>query len=165
MRFPSGAGPRGRIGALTQAVDILPTLFDLLELPYPQEAVQGRSLLPLLTGQVGGINEYVFSQTEGEPPSYVVHDLRYSLLLYQGGRLRALYDTRSDPWQTRDLIGELPQEASRLAEAFRRFALEQRYPPLDYVDPHAPTPDMPLRPKRQLSDEERQELEALGYLR
>ena len=165
MRFPGEASPVGRVGALTQAVDLLPTLFDLLQLPYPQESVQGRSLLPLLTGQADDINEYVFSQTEGEPPCYVIRDLRFSLLLYQGGRLRALYDTQSDPWQTRNLIDELPEEASRLTEALRRFAGGQRYPPLDYLEPDAPAPEIPAAPKRRLSDEEREELKALGYLR
>lgn len=165
IRLPGGAGPRGRVGALTQAVDLLPTLFDLLDLPYPEQSVQGRSLLPLLTGQVDEINEYVYSQTEGELPCYAVHDLRYSLLLYQGGKLRALYDTESDPWQTRSVIDERPEEAARLAEAFRRFAAAQRYPPLDYLDPDAPRTGIPARPQRQLSQEEQEELKALGYLR
>jgi arylsulfatase len=165
MRFPGEAEPRGRVGALTQAIDVLPTVFELLDLPYPQDSVQGRSLLPLLTGEVEEINEYVFSQTEGRPPCYVVRDRRFSLLLYEGGTLRALYDLESDPWQTHNVIDELPEEASRLAEVFRGFAVEQRRQPLDYLDPDAPKSQPPPRAASAWTEEERKELEALGYLR
>jgi len=47
IRLPE-AGRRGRISALTQTIDLLPTLFDLLHVPYPEDRIQGRSLSPLI---------------------------------------------------------------------------------------------------------------------
>jgi arylsulfatase A-like enzyme len=165
VRFPGGQGPVGRVGALTQTIDVLPTLFDLLNIRLPPSSVQGRSLVPLLSGEATAVNEYVFSQTEGDPPCAVVRDLDYSLLLYEGGRLRALYDTRHDSWQTHNIIAEEPAQAARLIHAFRDYAAAQRLPPLRFLEERAETPGPPSEPEPpEMSEDIRRELEALGYL-
>lgn len=165
VRLPGDARPRGRVSALTQTIDVLPTILDLLALPYPRDSVQGHSLMPLITGEIDKVNEYVFSQTEGDPSCFVAHDARCTLMLYQGGRLRALYDRDSDPWQEHNIVGRRERDESRLTEAFYRFAMQQRYPPLDYLDPNAEVIRLPERSQVPLSDEERRQLQALGYLR
>ncbi|UCC69147.1 MAG: sulfatase, partial [Armatimonadota bacterium] len=91
IKLPGDKGPVGRVRALTQTIDLLPTILDLCQAPYPREEVQGRSLVPLLTGESDKINDYNFARTTGTLPAYVVHDLRWALLLYEGGKLRALY--------------------------------------------------------------------------
>lgn len=164
MKFPGNKPPAGRVRALTQTIDILPTIFDLFQLAYPRNSVQGRSLLPLLTGEVEELNDYIFCRTAGHPPAYVVHGLRFALLLYQGGKLRALYDIETDPWQTRNVIEEQPERAAELIEAFREFAMAQRHPPLGFLDPNAKIEALPSVPEVELSDEARRELEAIGYL-
>ncbi len=164
VSFPGEARPVGRVRALTQTIDLLPTILDLYQLPYPEDQVQGRSLLPLLTGEVEKVNDYIFCRTGGRPPAYVVHDLRFALLLYQGGKLRALYDLETDPWQTRNVIEEQPERAAELIEAFREFAMAQRRPPLNFLDPDAKIEALPSDSEVELSDEARRELEAIGYL-
>ncbi|UCC68590.1 MAG: sulfatase-like hydrolase/transferase, partial [Armatimonadota bacterium] len=164
IKFPGDKGPVGRVRALTQTIDLLPTILDLCQAPYPREEVQGRSLLPLLTGEADKINDYIFARTTGTLPAYVVHDLRWALLLYEGGKLRALYDLTADPWQTRNVIEEQPERAAELIEVFRRFALAQRNPPLHFVDAEAATRDLPPVPEVRMSEESRRELKALGYL-
>ena len=164
IKFPGDEGPRGRVRSLTQSIDVLPTILDLYQAPCPTDEVQGRSLLPLLTGEADKINDYIFARTRGTPPAYVVHDLRSALLLYEGGKLRALYDLAADPWQTRNVIEEQPERAAELTEVFRRFALGQRNPPLHFVDADAATGDLPPVPEVRMSEESRRELKALGYL-
>ena len=165
MRFPGRDGPTGRVPGLSQTIDLLPTLFDLIEAPYPKRGIQGRSLLPLMAGEAEEVNEYIFARTAGKPPSYAVRDHRYLLLLYQGGKLRALYDLEKDPRAVRTIIEQQPEKAAEMIEAFRAFAEAQVAPPLDYVDADAPAPELPAVAKVNVTEEMRESLRALGYLK
>jgi arylsulfatase A-like enzyme len=165
VKFPGSGGPVGRVRALTETIDLLPTIFDLYRLPYPAEDIQGRSLVPLIAGEVSKVRDYVFSRTSGYPPAYVVRDFHSALLLYEGGKLRALYDLDADPGQTRNVIKQQPGRAAELADAFRAFAPTQRQPPLHFLDPDAPTADLPPVPEVTMSEESRRELKDLGYLK
>ncbi len=166
VRFPGEDRPVGRVRALTETVDILPTLLDLFGLAVP-ESVQGVSLVPLLTGESSAAHGFIFARAAGSPESYLVRDQRWAMILFRGGKLRALYDLEEDPWQARNLIGDRPEVEERMVAAFRLFARNQRYPPLDFVDPNwRPTrgqvaPDVPVP---EMSGETRRELEALGYI-
>jgi hypothetical protein len=95
----------------------------------------------------------------------VVRDLRHTLLLFEGGSLRALYDVERDPWQLHNIARKEPDVVERMSEAFRRFAATQHNPPLHFLDPDARTTAPQQTPEVELSDEMREELEALGYLR
>ena len=164
VRLPGSERVVGGVSGLTQVVDLLPTLLDLLEIPYPREAVQGRSLLPLLSGEAEEVNEYVFARAAGQPPSYVVRDRSSLLVLYEGGKLRALYDLGKDPRAVSNVIDREPERARRLTDAFREFAEGQAAPPLNFVDPEAPPPQLPRANEVQMTDEMRRSLKALGYL-
>jgi len=164
MRFPGGRRPVERVGALTQGVDVLPTIFDLLQIPYPEEQIQGRSLVPLLAGDVEKVRDYVFARDLGEPASYLVRSLNSALILYRGGELRALYDLETDPKQTRNIIEEEPGRAEALLLAFREFAKTQRRQPVDFIDSSGEPTAPPSGPEIEFSEEMRRQLEALGYL-
>ncbi len=165
MRFPGASGRPARVGGLTQSIDLLPTIFDLLEIPYPSRGVQGRSLLPLMAGEMEEVNEYIFSRTAGKPPSYAVRDHRSLLILYQGGELRALYDLEEDARAVNNIVDERPERAGELLEVFRAFAETQVAPPLDYLDPNAPTPELPEVQEVEVTEEMERTLRALGYLK
>jgi arylsulfatase len=165
MRFPGRDGPTGRVSGLTQTIDLLPTLFDLLEAPYPKHGIQGRSLLPLMAGGAEEANGCIFSRTAGKPPSYAVRDHGYLLLLYQGGKLRALYDLEKDPRALSNIIEQEPEKAAEMIETFRAFAQQRVAPPLDYVDPDAPAPELPPVQEVDVTEEMRDSLRALGYLK
>lgn len=164
MVFPGGKRPRERVSALTQTVDMLPTLCDLFLLPYPEDEVQGRSLLPLLTGEVTAINERVFARTMGDPPSYAVRSHDWLLILYQGGKLRALYDLRNDPRALENCIAREPEKAAEMLDVFRAFAEEQACPPLDYLDPDAPAPEPFEVPAVEPDRDMLEMIRAMGYL-
>ncbi len=165
MRFPEASSPSGRVTGLTQSVDLLPTIFDLLEIPYPSRGVQGRSLLSVMAGEEEEVNDYIFCRTAGRPPSYAVRDHRSLLILYQGGQLRALYDLEEDPRAVNNIIDEQPERAAELYEVFRSFADTQVAPPLDYIDPDAPTPELPEVQEVEVTEEMKRALRALGYLK
>jgi arylsulfatase A-like enzyme len=169
LHFPGKGAPKGRVKALTQTIDLLPTLFDLHNKPWPA-AAQGRTLLPLLAGATTRTHEYSFSAAgiESLCKTFIVRDLQSTLLLNEDGKTRALYDMVKDPHQSKNIIKSEPARAARLVEAFRRFAEAQPYPPLYFIDPKVKrkadrasaqpqTKDMPEKLRKQL--------ETLGYLK
>jgi arylsulfatase A-like enzyme len=170
MRMPGLDPPVPRIKGLTQTVDLLPTLMDLVGVSYPRDHVQGRSLLPLMSGEKSEVNDYVFARAAGQPPSYIVRDHDWLLLLYhgerrlRGARMRALYDLRKDPRALTSVFDESPEQAARLTDVFKAFARTQRVPPLDFVDPNAPPQKLPQVNEIKLTPEMRRSLKALGYL-
>ena len=164
MRLPGQQAPK-QMAALTQTVDIAPTILDILNMTCERTAIQGRSFLPLITGDAESVNDYVFARAAGDPPSYLVRDQRWALLLYQGAKLRALYDLQADPNQKHNLFREAPDAARRLEETFAAFASTQRIPPLEFLDPAAEPVEVPSVRRTKLSEEELEELRALGYLK
>jgi len=143
---------------------LLPTIYDLLALPLPTQLIQGRSFLPLISSEKAAIHQYLFSHTGGLLPCYVVRDLRYALLLYEGGKLRALYDLDNDPWQMRNIIDRQSERAARMADAFRQFALTQRTTPLQFVDANARPRAVPRGKNVTLTEETKKQLRTLGYV-
>lgn len=62
MRWPGGPLEAGQVvDAMVSNTDILPTIFDLLDLPLPGN-VQGTSLLPLLRGEVEQVHETLYGE-------------------------------------------------------------------------------------------------------
>ncbi|UCC67425.1 MAG: sulfatase [Armatimonadota bacterium] len=165
IRFPGGVRPTERVEALTQTIDLLPTVFDTLMIPYPREGIQGRSLLPLITGLTDRAHDFVFCRSDGKPPSYLVRSPNWALMLWGNGEWRALYDLRVDPGQRRNVIEKHPDEAAELLEAFRSFALGQRRPPLDFLDPEAEMPPPPEAGESEPTPQMKERLRALGYVR
>ena len=165
MRLPGGARAVEEAEALTQTVDLLPTVCDLLGVRYPREAVQGRSFLPVMAGLEDRVHEHVFSRSDGKPPSYLVRSGEWALMLWGNGKWRALYDLRADPGQRRNVIAERPEAAAEMVEAFREFAMGQRRPPVDFLRPGAKLPPLPEDEEVEMTPELRRQLRALGYVR
>ncbi len=164
LRFPGPHKPVGRVHALTQTIDVTPTILDLQQLPFPRPEVQGRSLLPLLTGAADRVNEFVFSRGGYQSTFFIARDARSTLLLHKDGKQRALYDMDADPWQTHNVISDHPDRAAELAKAFGQFAQTQKDPPLNFLDPsyQPPTRDLPTA---KMSEETKRRLKSLGYLK
>ncbi len=168
IKFPGNALAGKRIGALTESVDLLPTIFDLLRIPHPREGIQGQSLLPLLAGGGGSPAPYVYSRAGGSPSKYLVRSKDYALILYNNARWRSLYDLTADPTQKHNIAGDKGEVVAEMVEAFRRFAETQRRPPMDFLDPDAEMPPLPEVPEIEMSPEDRARVNAianLGYLR
>jgi arylsulfatase A-like enzyme len=164
VRFPGPNRPVGRVHALTQTIDVTPTILEMESLPIPRGEVQGKSLVPLLTGAADRANEFVFSRGGAQSAFFIVRDAHFTLLLYKDAKQRALYDMDTDPWQTRKVISQQADRAAALTRAFGQFAKTQKYPPLNFLDAgyHPPTRNLPTG---KMSEETKRRLKSLGYLR
>ncbi len=164
VRLPGQINGGQRVTALTQTIDLFPTICDLLEVPSP-ETVQGRSLVPLMAGLTDHVNDYVFCRSKGEPPSYLVRNLRWAMILYANGEWRSLYDLEADPGQTTNVIDDYPERAEEMLAAFREFAMAQRRPPVEFLSPEAQPIPLPPAGRLEISPETERQLRDLGYLR
>ncbi len=163
MRLPGG-NMVGEVSCLTESVDLLPTLFDLLGVEYPEREIQGHSLLGLMAGREEEVRSHVFCRAYGEPPTYLVRGREWAMILYGNGTWRSLYDLREDPGERSNVIARHPETAERLLSAFLEFARAQRRPPMDFVDPDAEMPPLAGAAELTLTPKQRERLRDLGYL-
>jgi len=143
-----GVVPAGvRIPAQVRSIDIAPTILALASVNVP-EAFEGEPLLPM---EPGGIEDRtarseVYYRRPLEPFHYTAVISRDHFYVREGMRDTVeFYDLRADPDARRNLGAGDPRVA-------RYRALERATP----VEPAA---------ERELDDETREELEALGYLK
>lgn len=163
IRFPGGQ-VSGRLSSLSETVDLLPTIFDLFRLSYPRDQVQGRSLLGCIAGSESGVRDYAFTRAAQHHDKYMMRGSEHALLLWGNGEWRTLYDLRTDPKQNRNVIDEQPEIADAMAAKFEEFAKAQRVPPVNFLDPNAEKPKLPLVDETRLGPEAKKTLRALGYL-
>lgn len=147
-----GLAPR-RIDALTSAVDIMPTILELLDVNVP-DSIHGASLMPLARGGPGGRDFVVTSPPLANPgdPVHVVDDvMRYvadflpatvttpdwTMLCTVPEEPIELYNMRADPHQTADVANEYPDVAAGLRERFMRL-LEDVGTASTYLEPRRP---------------------------
>jgi len=170
IRFP-GNRRVARISRLTQNTDLLPTILELVGAEYPRDSVEGSPLVTVLPGQAAKRRDYVFTYARPDQScpldtsKYMVRGEDYSLLLYENGKWRALYDLKADPGEKHNIIADQPEAAEQTLAAFREFAKQQAKPPLHFADASAPPPSIPRRRDRQMTPQMEKELKALGYLK
>ncbi len=96
--------------ALTELTDIAPTLLELAGADVPNN-MQGRTLLPMLTGASDGTSHrdwvrceyYNALQAPDSTYATMVRDERYKLIVYHGHNLGELYDMQADPGEFSNL--------------------------------------------------------------
>jgi arylsulfatase len=98
-RFRTGL----QVDGLTELIDLVPTLLEAAELQVP-ERVQGKSLLPCLTGQADPTHhrdsvlcEYYNSWTHSDAYGTMLRTTSEKIVVYHGTDQGELYDLRSDP--------------------------------------------------------------------
>jgi len=154
MSWPGRVRP-GVVRDLTEAVDLAPTVLDLLGLePLPVQ--HGRSLRPYLEGgRPARRREYIFSEYL-ENEEACVRTERFKLVFCSGrrerqdgyktdnptpGRWTRLYDLEKDPGEFHDVSGKHPEAVRRLMslmlECFRRTHPEARREPAGLSVPEA----------------------------
>ncbi len=132
-------------------VDVMPTILELAGAKVPT-AVQGVSLLPL--GRGTKLDLLAFGETwypryhYGWSELAEVRDGRYKFI---AAPRRELYDTQTDPAETRDLSASNPRMADALEKALRDMAARTAV---------SATPQKP----RAIEPEAEERLRALGYV-
>lgn len=155
VRFPAGVGPRGeRVEALVDLVDIAPTVADVFGVRGKGGAdreFQGRSLLPVITGAPG--RPFVVSRTVWERPRYGLRDGRWTFVYDTANGNEELFDTATDPDETRDVAARHPVRAAYLRETLLQWV----------GSVFRPGADANAGPESMTRDE-CEALKALGYL-
>lgn len=143
------------VDQLVRQVDLLPTVLDLVGMPYDRpEGALGRSLTPLMEGGEVPI-PHAFSQRRlpapGWPkePVYTLQTERYKYI-FRGDSTDEFYDLEADPLEQNNLIGSDSQALKRVRRTL-----------LTLVDGWAEMND--LEPVMD-ADGHLDELSALGYM-
>jgi arylsulfatase A-like enzyme len=171
IKLPGPPGPARRVSAVTRAIDVMPTILDVVGLASAAHGrEQGLSLRPLWEGRASPPREAFTEALSTDREAKSLRDARYKYVVWMwprqvgrhgrswvapAGRLARteLYDLVTDPGEHRNLLRDATPEVRRLAERFdaelRRRAAE--------APGHAET--------THLGEETLQRLRALGYLK
>ena len=111
---------------LVELIDIVPTLYELLEMDVPGY-VQGRSLAARLRGELPAAPHRGFVRTEhyaatnfpDKTHATMYRDRRWKLVLYHQKDICELYDLEADPWEHHDLSQD-PEYAEVKWDLMRR---------------------------------------------
>ncbi|NLD42021.1 MAG: sulfatase-like hydrolase/transferase [Chloroflexi bacterium] len=117
IRFPGGRYGGQRLQALGSFHDVLPTLLDAVGMGNNLDALPGKSLLPVIRGEVPAIRQAIISGYH-QAPDRVVRDLTWSYIRRPADQVDELYNLADDPQERHNLIDEHPGEAQRLAGLF-----------------------------------------------
>jgi len=120
VRFPGRVRAGLRVPQIAGAIDLLPTLAELADVPLPiDRALDGRSLAPLLreTGAAWPDRALLAFSTNGR-------DLSVRTQAYRLDPAGALFDMVADPGQRTDAAAERPQEAAALRAEGQRVAAD-----------------------------------------
>jgi choline-sulfatase len=88
--------------SLSQGVDILPTILDLIGYTYPKH-IQGKSLLPLMLNKETKVRDHVFSETVFDVYSIRSKHWKY---ITDFKEIEELYDLNEDPDEKNNIINE-----------------------------------------------------------
>jgi tetratricopeptide (TPR) repeat protein len=121
-------GPRGlRIASPISQVDLVPTIIELAGLDGKSEveALDGRSLLPLLEDDVWSPDRLLFAETEVPFFAYGwsrLRSVREGTIKYIDAPVEELYDLTHDPGEISNLAAERGPEVQRLAAEVEAWA-------------------------------------------
>lgn len=105
MRGPGGFTGGRVVDGLVSHLDVFPTLCELLRLP-PPPWLQGRSLLPLVRGEVASLRDALFTESTHHvayEPQRCVRTERYTYIRRFGGRARPVL-VNCDDSRTKSLL-------------------------------------------------------------
>ena len=108
----AGPGLRpGKSDALVYLFDLFPTICDLTGTPIPA-VVEGKSLMPLLTGRRESGRDYLFTAYK---PQRAVRTERWKLIRYTHINKTQLFDLQTDPCEMDDRADK-PEHAGKVQE-------------------------------------------------
>jgi arylsulfatase A-like enzyme len=126
LRLPGAAEGGRRVSALTQAVDLAPTLADWFQAPL--DDVPGRSLLPLARGAIESIRPYAYAALQvGEAIEYALRTPEWAFLLPikpstdDPERAPQLYVKPDDRWEVNNVLQHHLELAEQLERTLRDF--------------------------------------------
>jgi len=107
--------PRGkRVDSLCYLMDLFPTFCDLTGLKTPA-SVEGRSLMPAITGQQQHVRDSVFLAYKDLQRAVRTDDWKLILYNVEGKETTQLFDMRQDAFEMRNLAAD-PAQSARIRE-------------------------------------------------
>lgn len=126
LRLPGAAEAGRRVAALTQAVDLAPTVADWFGAPLTD--IHGRSLLPLARGEVESIRDHAYSCLQiGDALEYALRTPEWAYLLPlnpsgdDASRSPQLYAKPDDRWEVNNVLQHHLELAEQLERKLRDF--------------------------------------------
>jgi arylsulfatase A-like enzyme len=104
--------PKGRSEAFAYLMDLFPTFCDIAGAKVPG-AVEGRDLMPIITGKTSKVRDYLYTGYAGVQRS--IRDDRWKLIRYPQVNVTQLFDLQNDPHEMHDLAAD-PQYAGKIRE-------------------------------------------------
>lgn len=137
IHWPKGLSGGRSVDSIAMGTDLFPTLLDWLTIPTPQDrAIDGKSLVPLLTGKTGSAHDIVYfyvgnkliAVSDGrfkyhtrQPIVYVVGNQLFAPASHKGPWL---FDLSVDGDESYDVSMKYPDQAKRLKAALDKRASE-----------------------------------------
>lgn len=125
----SGLPSRQRIKGFIQHIDIVPSILDILGIKTKSSAIDGKSVIPLINGQVKQLRDAVYVEEADVERKKAIRtaDYKYIYALSEKdamckacgrihGGTRELYDLNKDPGETENIVEENPDAANKLQE-------------------------------------------------
>jgi arylsulfatase A-like enzyme/Tfp pilus assembly protein PilF len=147
-----GAGKR--VAAQVRSVDLMPTILELVGLK-PPETVQGRSLVPLLTGETDDLQLVAYGESFYPRHHYgwsEIKSVRDGAFHFIDAPRPELFDVREDPLQKNNLASQRAGTVSRMKAALDDLVARYGVEGIDDKGPET------------LDPEAQAQLAALGYL-
>jgi arylsulfatase A-like enzyme len=129
VRLPGGERAGQRVSALTQPVDLFPTMLQALGVPCPE--CHGKSLLPLVREEAGQIREVALSgQAQEGTGTYVLRNPEWSLIVPRpaAGSPPQLFVQPDDRWEVNDVRQHHLELAQQLEEQLNALIASARQP-------------------------------------
>lgn len=128
VRLPGSDAAGSRVAALTQSLDLLPTLLDLFGVAIPPEA-HGRSLVPLIHGDETPVRDYACSGLQvGLAIEWALRTLDWAFLLPLQGEIEdaalppQLFAKPEDRWEVNNVRQHHLELADHLVAVLKAFA-------------------------------------------
>jgi arylsulfatase A-like enzyme len=123
LRLPGAVEAGRRVPALTQPVDVMPTLLDLFGAAAP--TVHGQSLLPLARGEVEQVRAYACSGLRADDAgewALISPEWKFILpLSAEPSRAAQLYVKPDDRWEVNDVLQHHPELSGHMEQVLCGF--------------------------------------------
>jgi hypothetical protein len=157
LKFPGSRKAGMRIERLVESIDILPTFAEYLRVEAGNY-VQGESLLPLIDhGQFA--KTAIASQDTIKKSRYALRTESRKYVLDLAKSIRELYDLEYDPQERINILGDRPEEAEDLEKILVTLILSNRDLGARMTEGYIGDENETI-----LTEQERKNLESLGYL-
>ena len=125
LKGPPGSPikPNSTFDTLVELRDVMPTLLDCAGLPIP-DSVEGRSLLPVISGQSGDWREYLHGEYTlyGRSLQWIITQ-QYKYIWFSDTGREQLFDLQQDPNEEHNLA--LKQEYGELIQQLRETLIQE----------------------------------------